>query len=396
VRILIVHNRYRSESPSGEDRVVDQEGVALAAAGHDVDRFERLSDDIDSWSVARKASVPARVIWSREARRSLTETLRQHRPDVVHIHNTFPLVSPSVLHACRDERVPAVVTFHNYRPICPSGDLFRDGAICHDCVGRLPIPSIRHGCYRDSAFATIPLAVGVVAHRKVWKHGPSAYVFLSNAQRDLFASLGLPTERVFVKANLIPATVPGDVKSEHHVVYLGRLSDTKGLPTLMGAWDRYRTDHATGGLRLVIAGSGPMATTVGRWASQRPSVDVVGLLDRQACARLVAGARAVIAPSEWEETFGLVVVEAMAAGVPPVASAHGSFPDLISDGVDGILFKPGSVAELANVMKDIDESPDHFAELGRRARATYEQKFDPDENLEQLLSIYRFAIDQPA
>jgi glycosyltransferase involved in cell wall biosynthesis len=391
MKVLLVHNRYRSESPSGEDRVVDQEGDALLSAGHDVERFERLSDDIDGWSLPRKALVPGRVVWSRETRSSLSRLLRRLRPDVVHVHNTFPLISPSALFACRDEGVPAVVTFHNYRPICPSGDLFRDGAICHDCVGHLPLPGLRHGCYRGSALATAPLAVATVAQRPMWRDLPSAYVFISRAQRELFSPLGLPGDRVFVKANLIPAVSPTAAPPEHKVVYLGRLSDTKGLPVLMDAWERFSGEHPAASLRLSIAGSGPLEAAVRAWSDRHRSVDMMGLLDRAACARLVASARAVVAPSQWEETFGLVVVEAMAAGVPPIASAHGSFPDLITDDVDGVLFAPGDASALARVLGELDSAPQHFADLGRRARLTYERRFDPDDNLEQLLSIYCFA-----
>ena len=134
MRILLVHNRYRSGAPSGENRVVDQEGEALAALGHEVMRFGRSSDEIEQWSVAKKASLPARTIWSRETGRDLKAVLREHRPEVVHVHNTFPLLSAAVLYACRDARVPVVATIHNYRLACANGTFFRRGAVCHDCA----------------------------------------------------------------------------------------------------------------------------------------------------------------------------------------------------------------------------------------------------------------------
>jgi glycosyltransferase involved in cell wall biosynthesis len=395
MKVLLVHNRYRSDSPSGENRVVDQEAAALEAAGNDVERFERFSDDIAGWSRPRQALVPLRVVWSQEARRDLAAVLRRTKPDVAHVQNTFPLVSPSVLYSCRDERVPAVVTFHNYRQICPSGALFRDGAVCHDCVGHLPLPAVRHGCYRSSPLATAPLALTTFVHRTSWRTLPSAYIFVSKAERDLFAPLGLPANRVFVKANLVPATSSVTAAVEHKVVYVGRLSDTKGLPTLMASWDRYIRDTPEPRLRLVIAGTGPLEAAIQEWSRERPAVEVAGLLDRAACARLVAGARAVIVPSEWEETFGLVVVEAMASGVPTIASAIGSLPELVTDGVDGIVLEPGNVAALARVLREVDEEPARFEQLGRRARKTYQERFDPDANLEELLSIYRFAIENP-
>ena len=220
-------------------------------------------------------------------------------------------------------------------------------------------------------------------------------MFISKAERDLFAPLDLPANRVFVKSNLVPAMSQPSVAVDHKVVYVGRLSDTKGLLILMAAWERYTRDSDKPRLALAIAGAGPLEATVQEWSRRQPAVEVAGLLDREACARLVAGARAVIVPSEWEETFGLVVVEAMAAGVPTIASTRGALPELVTDGVDGVVFEAGDVEALARVLKEIDEEPSRFQELGRRARTTYEKRFDPADNLEQLLSIYRFAIENP-
>ena len=146
-----MHNRYRTEQPSGEDNVVDQEVALLREAGHRVDRFERRSDDIASMSLPRKAMVPLTVPWNPAARTALAARLRAERPDVVHVHNTFPLLSPSVLDACRTAGVPVVATLHNYTQVCPAGTLYRDGATCTACVGKLPLPAVRHGCYRGSS-----------------------------------------------------------------------------------------------------------------------------------------------------------------------------------------------------------------------------------------------------
>jgi glycosyltransferase involved in cell wall biosynthesis len=186
MKILIVHNRYRSASPSGENRVVDQETAALLRAGHEVEHFERLSDDIEDFSLREKTVIPGQVVWSSSAAREISTIIGEFRPDVVHIHNVFPMISPSVLRACRRHLVPTVVTIHNYRLICPSGDLFRNGSICHDCVGRIPLPAIEHGCYRDSSTATIPLAIAGATQKRLWQTLPSAYIFISGAQRDLF------------------------------------------------------------------------------------------------------------------------------------------------------------------------------------------------------------------
>jgi glycosyltransferase involved in cell wall biosynthesis len=396
MKVLQVHNRYRSAMPSGENLVVDREREALAGAGHEVLLFSRDSDEIEHWSPVKKAALPARVIWSSAARRDLTAALRRNRPDVVHVHNTFPLLSGSVLYACRDARVPVVITVHNYRLVCVSGTFFRQGAVCHDCMQRLPLPGIVHGCYRESRAATAPLVVANVAHRKAWRSLVSAYVFISAAERDLHAGLGLPQDRVFVRHNLIPWQDPPTAPREPVVIYAGRLDEVKGVRLLMAAWDQYRAKSPGPGLRLVIAGSGPLERDVAAWASTRSSVEMTGYVPAAEVAELRSRARAVIVPSAWEETFGLVVVESMAAGAPPIAAGHGSLVELVTHGVDGVLFPPGDSEALAQAVVDVEADPYKYETYGKQARETYEQRFNPEHSLKHLLEIYGFAIAHPA
>jgi len=395
LKVLVVHNRYRSSSPSGEDRVVDQEAAALRAENHGVELFERRSDEIAERGVVGKALVAGQVVWSEQSRKLLRRHICRFRPDVVHVHNTFPLLSPSVLSAAQAEGVPVVATVHNYRLLCPSGDLFRRGAVCDDCVGRLPVPALQHRCYRGSLAATLPLATSVVAHRRTWRRAVSAFLFLSCAQRDRFRPYDLPPERVFVKPNFVPATSVVPAETDDLVVFAARLTAAKGVHLLMDAWDRFQA-MKPGSLRLVVAGSGPLEHEVAEWAISRPSVEFRGILSHAECLSLLGRARASLMPSLWEETFGLVAVEAMASGVAPVAAAHGSFPEIITDGIDGVLFEPGNARALASVLCDIADRPERYRELGLAARATHARRFSPGAVIDQLVSIYRYAIAHPA
>jgi glycosyltransferase involved in cell wall biosynthesis len=395
MRILLVHNRYRSRAPSGENRVVDQESEALAAQGHEVMRFGRSSDEIEQWPVAKKALLPARTIWSRETSRELKTVLREHRPEVVHVHNTFPLLSAAVLYACHDARIPVVVTIHNYRLACANGAFFRGGAVCHDCAHGLPFRAVLHGCYRGSHAATAPVALAIGLHRQAWRSLVSAYVFISASQRDLLRGSGLAPDRVFVRHNLIPHRSRPQVARTPTVVYAGRLDEAKGVRLLMAGWDRYLEDSGEPGLSLVIAGGGPLEDEVSAWAWARPSVELTGTVSSDRCTELISRARAVLLPSAWEETFGLVAVEAMAAGVAPVAAGHGSFTELITPGVDGVLFSPGDPAALALAIADVGRNPEQYEVYGDQARKTYEQRFDPRRSVDELLEIYRFAITNP-
>ncbi|WP_326568009.1 glycosyltransferase [Amycolatopsis rhabdoformis] len=389
MKVLVVHNRYRSEQPSGENNVVDAEVALLAAGGVQVSLFERRSDDIASMSLPQKAFVPLQVPWNRSARAALAARLQVERPDVVHVHNTFPLLSPSVLAACADARVPVVATLHNYGMVCPPGTLYRDGRICTDCVGHTPVPAVKHGCYRSSAVATVPMAANLTLNRSRWHSGVTRFFCISDAQRRLLVDAGMPASRMTVKHNFV--TDPGVRRTGagSHVLFLGRLTEEKGVPLLMAAWERL---GGSLGLPLVIAGTGPLSDSVAAWAASRSDVSYVGLQDKASCQALTADAAAVVAPSAWLEAFGLVVVEAMAAGVPTVAPSHGAFTELISDGVTGQLYSPGSAPALADALRDVLADADRNQKMGDAARQRYDEDFTPAVGFRRLVEGYEAAI----
>ncbi|WP_184573237.1 glycosyltransferase [Streptomyces zagrosensis] len=392
MHVLVVHNRYSSAQPSGENRVVDQEVGLLRAAGHRVEVFERRSDDIAARSLLSKATVPLLVPWNPAVRTELTARLRAERPDVVHIHNVFPLLSPAVLAACADVGVPVVATLHNYTQVCPPGTLHRDGQLCTECVGSAAsLPAVRHGCYRNSKLATVPLAVSLSVNRRRWWSGVDRFFCISAAQRDVLVQSGMPPERLTVKHNFVPDPDARRSGAGEHVLYLGRLAEAKGVRLLMTAWDEIAADGGVG-VPLVLAGAGPLEQEVTAWAAGRDDVRYVGLYDAAQCRQAVARSVAVVAPSMSLETFGLVVAEAMAAGVPSVASGHGSFVELVEDGVSGLLHQPGDAASLASCLRRIAAEPARNRELGQAARRRYEQDFSPVVGLERLVEEYRTAI----
>ncbi|MBC7272041.1 MAG: glycosyltransferase, partial [Streptomyces sp.] len=233
MHVLVVHNRYASAQPSGENKVVDQEVALLREGGHRVEVFERRSDDIAARSLPGKATVPLLVPWNPAVRRELTARLRADRPDVVHVHNVFPLLSPAVLAACADAGVPAVATLHNYTQVCPPGTLQRDGRPCAECVGSTPLPAVRHGCYRGSRLATVPLAVSLSVNRRRWWSGVRRFLCISAAQRDVLVRSGMPSERLAVKHNFVPDPQARRTGAGEHLLYLGRLAEPKGVRLLM-------------------------------------------------------------------------------------------------------------------------------------------------------------------
>lgn len=391
LRVLVGHNRYRSGQPSGEDRVVDQEVALLREAGHHVGVFERSSDDIAAMSMPGKARAAGQMFWSRPARLDFLARLRAERPDVVHLHNTFPLLSPSVVAAAVSAGVPVVATLHHYRQVCPSGVLYRDGRVCDDCVGRLPLPAVRHGCYRGSRLATVPLAVGMVAGRRTWWSGVERFFCISRAQRNTLVQAGMPAERLMVKHNFVPDPRLRRSGPGSHVLYLGRLNEEKGLRLLMTAWEAM-TASVAARVPLVVAGGGPLQDEIAHWAAGRDDVRFLGLLSQEECRAVTADAAVLVAPSVWPETFGLVVVEAMASGVPVVAAAHGAFVELVVDRETGLLHSPGDAASLASCIRAaLDPVAGH--RFGMAARRRYEAAFSAETGLARLIEGYQVAID---
>lgn len=386
-RLLLVHNAYRSVEPSGENQVVRQEADGLSDRGHDVVVWGPTSDEIAGFTARQRLALPGRVVWSRTAARDLARAIADHRPELVHIHNTFPLISGSILGVLRERGLPAVATLHNYRLLCAGGSLFRSGRPCHDCLPSSHVPGVRHGCYRDSRVATAPIALANALHRRRWEE-LDALVVLSDAQRRVFVEAGFDPRRVVVKPNFVPEPTdigqvppPGD-----GFVYAGRLAEAKGVLVILAAWEIL----AARGIRpqLTIVGSGPLEADVQRFAAAHPEVTAIGQVGRTECYAHIRRCRGVLAPSTWEETFGLAVVEGMMLERPAIAAAFGSFPELIVDGVDGLLVEPRDPGALADAVTTLHECPETACRLGAAARLTYERRFRPTPNLDRLESIY--------
>jgi glycosyltransferase involved in cell wall biosynthesis len=391
MRIVVVHNRYQSAQPSGENLVVEQETSMLRNAGHEVVPYERASDDIIGSSLVRRALVPGRVVWSPEDLRRLARLLEEVHPHVVHVHNTFPLISPSILEACRAYGVPVVATLHNFRLMCANAQLLRDGRPCDLCVGHVPWRAVVHRCYRDSAAATIPVAVGIQVHqrRQTWIRGVTTFIALTEFVRQQYVAGGFPGDRIRVKPNFVPRPRRRRASAGSRFLFLGRLSPEKGVDVLLDAW-------APELGQLLIVGDGPSRRELEALAAHHgDSVRFAGSQPRERCMELLADTRALIVASRAYETFGLAVVEAYAHGVPAVAPALGGFTDLIREGRTGLLFSPGDPDDLHRKLLQIAD-PEQSMEMGRGAWCRYEAAYTPERNLATLVAIYREAADRLA
>ena len=225
MRILLVHNSYQAGS-SGEYVVFASEKALLESRGHKVVAFERFNDDIQSFPLWKKISLLWETAWSNESYRQVRQVIRRERPDVVHFHNTLPLISPSAYYACQDEGVPVVQTLHNYRLFCAVGILMRDERVCEECLHHGPWRGVRYGCYRGSRVQTAAVAYMVWSHRRkaTWNDQIDAYIALTEFSRRKFIQAGLPANKIVIKPNFLNEEMPRSSRIGRYAIYLGRLT----------------------------------------------------------------------------------------------------------------------------------------------------------------------------
>jgi glycosyltransferase involved in cell wall biosynthesis len=381
VKALLVHNHYQHEG--GEDRVFAVEGALLASRGHEVVRYEDDNDRIEEMGRVRAA---ASAFWNPSAYRELRRRIRDERPDVVHFHNTFPLISPAAYYAARAEGVPTVQTLHNYRLMCLMGMAHREGRPCEDCFGRaVAWPGVLHGCYRGSRAGSAVVAGMVASHRFVgtWRDQVDRYIALSEFARDKFVAQGLPAEKIRVKPNYFdPDPGVGEGRGDY-LLFAGRLVPEKGVETLLEAWKAL--DGAAG---LVIVGDGPLAPLVAAAAERDPRIRRMGWMSREELMALMGEALAVVVPSVCYESFPLVLVESFATGTPVLASDLGSLPEIVEHGRTGLLHRPGDARALAEAVQRVVSRPDERAAMRRAARSAYETRYTAGVNYHQLMEIY--------
>ncbi len=379
--ILAAHNHY--QQPGGEDQVFAAEAALLESNGHRVIRYEERNARIANRSPAFTA---VDTVWSSKSARSFTELIQKHNPDVVHFHNTFPLISPAAYYAAQKEGAAVVQTLHNFRLLCPGATLFREGQPCEECIEKKSLrPAIVHACYRASRPATAAVATMLTIHRAIgtWRRKVDLYIALSEFARRKFIEGGLPASRIVVKPNFVsPDPGVGD-GSGKYALFVGRLSAEKGIAVLGSSWRELSQ------IPLIVAGDGPLAGM--EWPC---GATWIGRQPREKILALMREARVLIVPSECYEGAPMTILEAFACGLPVIASNLGSMAEMVTHQRTGLLFNPGDAADLARKVRWAFEHPDAVEGMRAAARREFEEKYTAETNYKMLIGIYEEAIER--
>lgn len=379
MKVLQIHTRYREAG--GEDAVVADEAQLLRDAGHEVTQLQATNPR----SAPRAALALATAPWNPRAAARVSRVATTSRPDVAHVHNTWLALSPAVITALRSAGIPVIFTLHNYRLMCVNALLLRNGRPCEDCVGRSPWPGIRHRCYRGSAAMSAVAALTTTTSRKVWDD-VTVFIAFTDFAKGRFLAAGLPEGRVAVKPHAVvdpgPRRCPPS-RSET-VLFVGRLAPEKGIEVLLDAWQRAELQD----LELVILGEGPERA---RLADRRVrGAQWCGWVDPAEVARRMLEARALVFPSLWYETFGLALVQGMAAGLPVLASDLGGTAEILGEEGSRGLVPAGDAAAWSAALRRVARDPD-IDQWGLAARRRYERHYTPAQSLAALEAIYERA-----
>jgi glycosyltransferase involved in cell wall biosynthesis len=385
MRIVICHNYFRARG--GEDQVFEDELGLLTDHGHDVTAVIKHNNEFAGPS--ETITVALGTPWNRRAAADLERVVRRTRAEIVHFHNWLPQISPAGFYAARKAGAAVVQTLHNYRWVCPKGILFRDGAVCEDCVGkRIPWPAVVHSCYHESRVGSGVVGATIALHSAMRTTGRAIDAFIAPGPfiKEKLAGAGLPRERIHIKPNFLSAD-PGPGSGDGgYMMYLGRLSPEKKIDTLLAAWERL-----DGQVPLKISGVGPLQPDVEAAARRDPSIEYLGFASNEALDGLLGGARALVFTSGTYEAQPMTILEAYAKGTPVIAARMGAMQDLVDDETTGWHFEPHDAHDLARVITAANERSLDLAPMRKMVRAKFLENFTAETNHQLTMKVYEAA-----
>ena len=386
MNILAVHNYY--QIAGGEDAVLNNECKLLASKANTVEHVSVNNDHIVSMSA--KINAMFGVIFSWAQLFKFKCILRTKKPDVVHVHNYFPVISPAVFYACKSTQTPVVHTLHNYRAVCPTSLLMHGGKINEQSLIGTSWWAVPKRVYKDSYVGTLALSLMVETHKRLgtWQVKVDRYIALTEFSKNKYIEAGWPKDKICVKPNFSYDPYLGALevpKKGGYALFVGRLSEEKGVDILFDSWR-----GATAKLKVV--GDGPLKEYVKSETSK--CIEFLGRKDKAEVLDLVRNADFIIMPSTWYEGFPMVLVEAFSCGTPALVSRLGSMAEVVEDGVTGLHFEAGNAQDLAEKAQRLMDNPEYTREMGKNARKEYLAKYTPEKNYEMIMDIYQQAIEE--
>lgn len=389
MKIMMVHNAY--QETGGEDVAFENEKRLLERAGHIVIPYMRSNMELQDASFLDWIAIVPRMVWSSKTRHEFAAILEAQRPDVVHVHNTFMVISPSIYSACSERGIPVVQTLHNFRLLCPAASFSRDGMICKECVDHGLQRSVRHGCYRNSRAATAGVALMLAFHRALdtWRASVARFIVLTEFAKEKFIAAGFPSDKFAVKPNFADPDPRERVGAGEYALFIGRLLENKGVSVLLNAWKSLPLPYP-----LQIVGEGPERAALEVQARELQLSRVIfrGWLSRASAIEAIKGARFIVLPGTLYEGLPMCIVESFACGTPVLCSRLGGMAEVVEDHLTGLHFHPGDTQDLGSKVEWAWNHPLELAKMGRAARRKYETDYNAEKNYSLLMGIYEQAL----
>jgi glycosyltransferase involved in cell wall biosynthesis len=389
MQILVVHNRYKIRS--GEDSVFFKEVKLLEENGHQVLTWTVDNRELDASSLLQKIKLAINTTWSWSAYHTMQEKIREHSPEIVHVHNFMPLLSPSIFYACQSMRVPVIQTLHNYRLGCPLSYYSREGKICELCRERSLLESIRLKCYHNSRLETASIAIMLQVHRWLltWQRAVDGFIVLSDFQHHKMKELGIPEKKMYLKPNFVEraeiTTQPYEFGS--YYLYVGRLTEEKGIHLLLESYQLSKSKYS-----LIIVGDGELKDVVISATRDNPMIQYIGTQTPLEVKQWMSNAIALLFPSLWYECLPMTILEAYCCSLPVVSTDVGVMPDMVKSHKTGLIVSPPLPTAMAEAISWVEANAQNWINLKKNLLKEFNQFYFADANYKQMMNIYQTVI----
>lgn len=391
MKILVIHNLHRKGSASGDDQVFKNEIALLRENGHEVIEYYNINDTFDEANFLKKIFLTFGMLWSFENYKNVSNIIEIEKPDIIHIHTFFPLLSPSILYACKKKGGKVVATLHDTRFICPCATSLRENKLCNKCGDGRYFRMVRYRCFKDSRIKSLYVAFVFKIHRifKTFYKKIDRYICLNDNQIKLLKEINFNEEKIVKKYNFVndnAQNLNANLKEtdlpNKYVVFYGRIGEEKGIRILQNAWENLDD------IPLVIMGAGPLEKNLKTWCKDKKNVYFLGYQEHARCLEIVKKCEFVVFPSIWYEGCSMVEIETLSLGKPVIATDLGFSSEAIVNNFNGIKFELNNIEDFVAKVKLLWNNKKLVETMSKNAREDYLSKYSPEENYRQLMQIY--------